>query len=209
MADDDLDLSQFQEFSDTAARASGGGGGSGAKGRGSSRRKRRWWLWLLVGIVLGVAGTLFLPDLVAPYLPTVLRRQSVEVTGPVLAKRMEQDQLLLTVDTRRGALLATFRQRVSEIGLLVDAGDTITLGLREYRPLVNDPVLEAVKKGPGGGPVGRRPVTGRAPEEAEPSPSAPGRSMPNGLPATGSDSGAAAPTTAAPDTSPGAVSPPR
>lgn len=207
MADDDLDLSQFQEFSDTAARASGGGGGSKAKGRGSSRRKRRWWLWLLVGIVLGVAGALFLPDLVAPYLPTVLRRKSVEVTGPVLAKRMEQDHLLLTVDTRRGALLATFRQRVPEIALLVDAGDTITLGLREYQPLVNDPVLEAVKKGRGG-PAARRPTGGEPPEEA-PSPSAPGRSMPSGLPATGSDSAAAAPTAGAPDTSAGAVSPPR
>lgn len=175
MADDDLDLSEFEEFSSTAKSASGGGGapGGGGSGSGAPPRKRRRWPWFLAGLVLGALGAIFGPDLAAPYLPEVLRPGLEEVRGPVLGKRIEGERLLLTVDTERGAVLATFRQRVPEIDLLVDEGDTITLGLGEYAPLVEDPVLAAVRKG-GTGEAEASPGAGSSiPSEGGPSPGPP------------------------------------
>lgn len=153
MAGDDLDLSEFEEFSSTAkqqARGTSPGTGETASSPGGSSGPRRW-PWLLTGLVLGGALAVFGPDLAAPYLPTVLQQGGEEVRGPVVAKRTGNDRVLLTVDTERGALLATFRQRVPEIDLLVEEGDTVTLGIAEYAPLVEDPVLAAVRKGRGGG----------------------------------------------------------
>lgn len=151
MAEDDLDLSGFEEHSDAAASAGGRKrrSGSGGGGRSAGRRPRRRWPWLAAGVVLGVVGAMLVPDLVGPYLPGPLRPSLEEVRGPVLGKRADGQRLLLTVNTERGALLATFRQRVPEIDLLVDEGDTIALALQEYSPLVEDPVLRAVSKGPG------------------------------------------------------------
>lgn len=161
MAEDELDLSEFEEFSKTAAsgrKPDRGGGGAGKSGR-----RRRRWPWFVVGMVLGALGAVFLPDLAAPYLPDVLRSSGDEVRGPVLGKRLEGDRLLLTVDTDRGAVLATFRQRVSELDLLVQEGDTVTLGLAAYAPLVEEPSLEGVTKGgPGAGAA--REVPGAGPD---------------------------------------------
>lgn len=171
MAEDDLDLSEFEEYSETAASASGTrGGGGGGGGRGAGHRRRRRWPWLVAGVVLGVVGTVFMPGLVGPYLPTGLRPSLQEVRGAVLGKRSEGDRLLLTVDTERGALLATFRQRVPEIDLLVEEGDSVVLGLSEYAPLVEDPVLEAVSKGrgPGGGGPEATPAEEERPGSGEP-----------------------------------------
>lgn len=156
MAGDDLDLSEFEEFSSTAKERSrrsspgkGRGGGTGGEGSGGRRR----WPWFLTGLVLGGVIAVLGPDLAAPYLPPILRPGGEEVRGPVVGKRVGNDRVLLTVDTERGALLATFRQRVPEIDLLVEEGDTVTLGIPEYAPLIEDPVLSAVRKG--GGVPGR------------------------------------------------------
>ena len=35
---------------------------------------------------------------------------------------------------------------ITEIDLLVEIGDTVTLGLRAYEPFVEDPVIKAVMK---------------------------------------------------------------
>lgn len=161
MAGDELDLSEFEEFSKTAkerARSrtsdpTGGSGGGGGEKR-ARRGKRRRWPWFLAGLILGVAGAVFAPDLAAPYLPRMLQAGGEEVTGPVVGKRVGDDRVLLTVDTERGALLATFRQRVPEIDLLVEEGDTVTLGIPAYAPLIEDPVLASVRKGPGSGARG-------------------------------------------------------
>lgn len=186
MADDELDLSEFEEYSETAARARGKGGAEGGgttrgTGGGGGRRKRRRWPWLLAGLVLGALGALFGPDLAAPYLPSLLRPSLEEVEGPVLGKRSEGERLLLTVNTERGAVLATFRQRVAEIDLLVEEGDSVTLGVDGYAPLVEDPLLRAVKKGgsrsgpgpPEDPPPGPEPEAGGA-EGTEPPDSAAG-----------------------------------
>lgn len=172
MPTDDYDLPDLDELT------GGAGGGGGTKPRGGGRGgqgRRRRWPWFVAGLVVGVVAAVFVPDLARPYLPGVLRGGGEQVTGPVLAKRTEAERLLLTVDTDRGALLAVVRRRVPEIDLLVDEGDTITLSVDTYAPLLEDPVIAAVRK-PGGRRVpveadgeGPRPTDGDAdaPEGAE------------------------------------------
>jgi len=194
MADDLPDLSKFDKYLDDedleklegSKKGSGAGGkGSGVTGttggggaRGSGPRR---WLWLLVGVGLGVAGTIFLPDLLRPHLPPALRLGEQEVAGLVMEKRMEGERLLLTVDTDRGASLVTFTRRIPEIDLLVSVGDSVTLGLGAYAPLVEDPTLAGVRKGKAGrpgedagespAPVGETPATD--PDTSSPDPDTP------------------------------------
>lgn len=126
------------------------GGGGGSRSGGSGRSGPRRWPWLLVGIVAGVAGTLFLPSLLAPYLPAALQPDRQEVRGLVLEKSREADRLLLTVESERGAMLATFSEQVAELDLLVAQGDSVTLRLGAYRPFVDDPSVMGVRKNAGG-----------------------------------------------------------
>lgn len=162
------EIPDIPELDDEEAGARGGGGGGGGRSRrrglgGGGRGAGggggpRWWLWLVAGIVVGVAGTLFLPSLVAPYLPAVLRPDRQEVRGLVLQKSMEGERLLLTVESERGSMLATFREQVSELNLLVAEGDSITLILGEYRPFVDDPSVRGVRRNPGSAGRGATPT---------------------------------------------------
>lgn len=162
MPTDDYDLPDLDELTGGSR-----GGGGRAAGEKPGRRRRRW-PWFVAGLVLGVVAAAFVPDLARPYLPGVLRGGGEEVRGPVLAKRVEADRLLLTVDTERGALLAVVRRRVAEIDLLVEEGDSVTLSVDAYTPLVEDPVISAVRK-----PGGRRVPLGPA-DPGEPGEAAPG-----------------------------------
>ena len=101
---------------------------------------------LIVGVALGVAGTILLPRYLGDSLPGVLRGSQETVTGPVLGKQTEQDRLLLTVRADQGAVLATFRARVAEIDLLVAVGDTVTLGVSRYEPFVENPEFLGIRK---------------------------------------------------------------
>lgn len=118
------------------AKSTGEGGKTGGRG----------FLVLLTGVALGVAGTVLLPNLLAPYLPQSLRSSEETVAGLVTAKERQDDRLLLTVDSPSGAVLATFSKKVAEISLLVDAGDSVTLAVRLAEPFVNDPVIRQVRK---------------------------------------------------------------
>lgn len=120
-----------------AARRTGAGGkkrGGGALG------------WLFAGVVIGALGAVFLPDLAAPYLPGALRGDRVDVAGVVEAKSSEPDRLLLTVGSESGAMLATFRDGIAEIDLLVSVGDSVLLTVEEYAPFVDDAVISRVMK---------------------------------------------------------------
>ena len=117
-----------------AQRTAAGGKGRGALG------------WLLVGIVIGVLGTVFLPDLASPYLPGALRGERVEVAGVVEAKSSEAERLLLTVGSEAGAMLATFHDGIAEIDLLVSVGDSVLLMVDEYAPFVDDARISRVMK---------------------------------------------------------------
>ncbi len=100
----------------------------------------------VVGLVLGVVAGLFAPNVLGDRLPGAVRRSEALVTGIVLARQREPDRLLLTVETSEGALLATIREKIEEIGLLVDIGDTLTFELRRYSPFIDDPTIAGVRK---------------------------------------------------------------
>ena len=100
----------------------------------------------IAGVGLGYSATYLPSQYVDPYLPSVLQAEGMAVTGRVVEKQREADRLLLTVSTPSGALLATFPSHITEIDLLVEKGDTVTLGLRAYEPFVEDPVIKAVMK---------------------------------------------------------------
>jgi hypothetical protein len=136
----------------------------------------------LIGIGIGIAGTLLAPRYLSPYLPAGLGGGGETLEGPVLGKRQEEGRLLLTVAAVQGAVLATFSERVAEIDLLVDVGDTITLGVTGYEPFVDDPAFRGVRK------------AAQTPASARPPATEPGTMIegtPEGVPAA-TDSAAAA-----------------
>jgi small basic protein len=102
---------------------------------------------LLVGIALGVSAALLGPDFIDPYLPQALRREAVTVEGSVVEKQRKDSELLLTINTPQGAILATVKKKVTEVQLLVDKGDIVELVLRKYEPFVMDPKIKRVRKG--------------------------------------------------------------
>jgi hypothetical protein len=102
-----------------------------------------------------VAAALLVPRYVTPHLPPALGGGLVTVEGNVLDKQRESGRLLLTLDSERGAMLATFRDRISELDLLVGPGDRVTLAMREFRPFVDGPRLVGVQKGEWEGRVPR------------------------------------------------------
>ena len=110
------------------------------------KTKGRGYVIFLTGLVLGVLGTLLLPGLLRPYLPASLQGSDDTVSGLVTAKERQDDKLLLTVDSQRGAVLATFSKKVAEISLLVDAGDSVALAVRTVEPFVEDPAIREVHK---------------------------------------------------------------
>ncbi|HET9491605.1 MAG TPA: hypothetical protein VFR64_17845 [Methylomirabilota bacterium] len=122
----------------------------------------------LAGIAVGVVATLFGPRWADPYLPQAMRGATALIEGEVVRKLREADRLLFTVLTPEGAVLATFKERVTEIEQLVDEGDRITLALARYAPFVEDPKIARVTK--------PRPATAedkQAPAPAPPGPAAP------------------------------------
>ncbi len=118
----------------------------------------RGWLiltfTLLTGFILGVGAATMGPALVAPYLPKSISGQSERIEGEVLRKQREANRLLLKVATAPGPMLVTFTQKVAELDLLLEPGDTVTLTTTAYATFVDDPTLERVKRpgGAGGAP---------------------------------------------------------
>ncbi len=101
---------------------------------------------LIVGVALGVALTIYGPDYVEPILPGAAKPAKGGIKGQVAAKRLEQGRLLVTVSSPEGAILVTFKKKVPEIDLLVEEGDTVNLDIRKYRPFVEDPDINRVRK---------------------------------------------------------------
>ncbi len=124
--------------------------------------------WFGAGLVLGIAGTIFVPVLLAQYLPSVFQSDREILTGPVMAEELDGDRLLLTIHAEPGAFIASFTERVSEISMLVEVGDTVSLAVSDYEPFIENPDFEGVRKGTPGA------AAGDAPRETAP-------------PATGSD----------------------
>ena len=104
-------------------------------------------LMLILGLILGAVAALTLPNLVRPFLPSILTGGGEMAEGVVDSKRWDGERLLLALRTEDGAVLVTFTQKAAEIDLLVDAGDRVTLGLEAYEPFVVDPDVAKVVKG--------------------------------------------------------------
>src|SRR5262245_42684025 len=101
---------------------------------------------LLVGVALGVAGTIYVPPRVDPYLPRSLRLQSRVVEGEVLQKQRDGNRVLVKVQTDQGVILAAFSKRVAEVDLLIEPGAIVALSLPNDAPVVDDPTIEHVKR---------------------------------------------------------------
>jgi hypothetical protein len=133
---------------------------------------KRTVITFIMGILLGILGTLFLPNYVRPYLPESLSGKETVVTGTVLAKQKEKQALLVTVNTPQGALLATFMRKASEVDLLVNEKDQIEFTLQKYTPFIEDPKIIRVVKTPSSVPA-KAPATpaktsGKGAQEAKP-----------------------------------------
>ncbi len=105
---------------------------------------------LIAGILLGIAGTIYLPDAVLPsvrpYLPESFTGKETMVKGIVLTKQRTAKALLLTANTSQGAVLATITKGIEEVDLLVGPGDTIDFTLKTYNPFIYNPKITKVVK---------------------------------------------------------------
>jgi hypothetical protein len=91
------------------------------------------------------------PALVAPYLPKSISGHGERIQGEVLRKQREANRLLLKVGTAQGPMLVTFTQKLGELDLLLEPGDTVTLITSGYATFVDDPSLDRVQRPSGAG----------------------------------------------------------
>jgi hypothetical protein len=99
----------------------------------------------LVGLAVGVSAMIVVPRLAGPYLPPALQSDT-SVEGTVVAKQRQEDRVLLNLRTAEGSILVTFKKKISEIDLLVEQADRLTLGINQYQPFVEDPEILRVAK---------------------------------------------------------------
>ncbi|NIR42792.1 MAG: hypothetical protein GWN99_02860 [Gemmatimonadetes bacterium] len=100
----------------------------------------------VIGLVIGVVGTLVAQPFLGRRLPEAVRGKYEVLQGPVSAKQLQDERLLLTVSTSAGAILATFKKQVEEINLLVEKGDTVALDVPGYQPFMENPDIIRVAK---------------------------------------------------------------
>ena len=112
----------------------------------------------VLGVGLGLGAPFLAARYAQPYIPQFLQEAVHPLTGTVTHKERQQDRLLMTVTTRDGTILATFRKQVPEIDLLVEEQDSVTLDVKQYEPFVTDPPVIKVNK-----------LTRPVPEPAQPS----------------------------------------
>jgi hypothetical protein len=137
---------------------------SSARAGKEASSKNPWLSWLLTGLALGIVGTIFIPDLVRPFMPAFMRGENVEISGIVEAKSREADRLLLTIAGSSGAVLVTYTKQIPEMDLLIEPGDSVVLAVREYAPFVEDPSVRRVQKGSS---IQRRPIEAAEEQGAE------------------------------------------
>ena len=119
----------------------------------------------VIGFVLGIVAAIVARPFVGERLPEAVGGKREAVAGPVAAKQMQDDRLLLTIVTPSGAILGTFTKKIEEINLLVEKGDTVALTIPGYQPFLDDPEITRVAK-----PVGGMRVKGPEPTPMDPMP---------------------------------------
>ena len=110
----------------------------------------RGWVILVCTFVVGavVGGGLANrgPALIAPYLPKAVSGAGEHIEGQVVRKQRDGNRLLVKITTAQGPMLVTFTQKVADLDVLLDVGDTTTLVIPGYATFVDDPILERVKE---------------------------------------------------------------
>ena len=110
----------------------------------------RGWLILLgtflVGLAVGFGAANRGPALIAPYLPKAGSGSGQRIEGQVVRKQRDGNRLLVKVTTAQGPMLVTFTQKVADLDVLLDPGDTVILVIPGYATFVEDPLLERVKE---------------------------------------------------------------
>ncbi len=101
---------------------------------------------ILGGLVIGITATFFAPRVIGPYLPSTFIRTADGIEGRVATKQIKGDRLILTILTTEGAILATFKKKVTEIDILVATGDRVTLARKGYQAFLEDPGIGRVRK---------------------------------------------------------------
>jgi hypothetical protein len=99
----------------------------------------------VVGAVVGFVAANRGPALIAPYVPTVSSGAREHIEGQVVRKQREGNRLLVKINTAQGPMLVTFTQKVADLDVLLDPGDTVTLMVPGYATFVEDPVFERIK----------------------------------------------------------------
>lgn len=110
------------------------------------KRKGRGILVFVIGLVVGIVAAFVAQPFLGDRLPEAVGGKRESVSGPVAAKQLDGDRLLLTVVTPAGAILGTFKKKVEEINLLVEVGDTVELTIPGYEPFLEDPQITRVGK---------------------------------------------------------------
>jgi hypothetical protein len=110
----------------------------------------RGWVILIgtfvVGAVVGAGVANKGSGLIAAYLPKAVSAPGERIEGQVVRKQRDGNRLLVKVSTPQGPMLATFTEKVADLDVLLDSGDTVTLLTHGYATFVEDPVLERVKE---------------------------------------------------------------
>ena len=122
----------------------------------------RGWLILIgtfiVGAVVGGGLVNRGSTLIASYLPKAVSGAGEHLEGQVVRKQRDGNHLLVKLTTPQGPMLVTFTQKVADLDVLLDPGDTVTLIIAGYATFVDDPMLERVKE-PARAPASSQPAT--------------------------------------------------
>lgn len=109
----------------------------------------RGWTILIgtfvVGVVVGFSVANRGPALIAPYVHKASSSSGEHIEGQVVRKQREGNRLLVKINTAQGPMLVTFTQKVADLDVLLDPGDTVTLMIPGYATFVEDPVFERIK----------------------------------------------------------------
>ena len=101
---------------------------------------------LIVGMALGLGIATKGSALLSAYLPKSLNGPGERIEGEVVRKQRDGNRLLVKITTTQGPALVTFTQKVADLDVLLDPGDTITLVTAGRATFIDDPVLERVQR---------------------------------------------------------------
>src|SRR5262245_26987224 len=87
------------------------------------------------------------PALLNAYLPKAINGPGERIEGEVVRKQRDGNRLLVKITTLQGPALVTFTQKVADLDVLLDPGDTVILASTGYATFIDDPVLERVQRG--------------------------------------------------------------